>query len=148
MSKKAPFVFLIAFAVSAGIAFGQNEPTFYPNKGQNQQQIEKDKFECYILAKQETGFDPLYTQPVQTNQDSTSGGVPRGTAMGTAVGAIGGDVVKGAARGTAIGIIRKRVKEKKAAKTQEQHAAVNDAKRKEYDRAYSMCLEGRGYTLR
>ena len=31
----------------------------YPDKGQSQQQLEQDKFECYTWAKQQTGFDPM-----------------------------------------------------------------------------------------
>ena len=31
----------------------------YPAKGQSQDQMEKDKFECYSWAKGQTGFDPM-----------------------------------------------------------------------------------------
>ena len=31
----------------------------YPAKGQSSQQQEKDKFECYTWAKNDTGFDPM-----------------------------------------------------------------------------------------
>lgn len=148
MRKGASIVILTAFAVTAGIAFGQGEPIFYPNKGQDENQIEKDKYECYSWAKKETGFDPVEAQPTQSKHDTTSGGAARGAATGTAVGAIGGDVAKGAARGTVIGIIRKRVKDKKATQAQQQQAAGYEAKRKEYDRAYGACLEGRGYTVK
>jgi hypothetical protein len=33
----------------------------YPAKGQSQEQTEKDKFERYTWAKQQTGFDPMET---------------------------------------------------------------------------------------
>ena len=31
----------------------------YPAKGQSNDQMEKDKFECYSWAKGQTGFDPM-----------------------------------------------------------------------------------------
>jgi hypothetical protein len=36
----------------------------YPAKGQSQQQMEKDKFDCFSWAKQQSGFDPM--QPPAT----------------------------------------------------------------------------------
>ena len=35
------------------------EPFVYPTKGQSQEQMEKDKVDCYSWAKQQTGFDPM-----------------------------------------------------------------------------------------
>lgn len=35
----------------------------YPAKGQAQEQMQKDKYECYGWAKQQTGFDPMQSQP-------------------------------------------------------------------------------------
>ncbi len=37
----------------------------YPAQGQTQEQTEKDKYECYAWAKQQSGFDPMQ-QPVTT----------------------------------------------------------------------------------
>jgi len=31
----------------------------YPDKGQTKKQQDKDKYECYDWAKQQTGFDPM-----------------------------------------------------------------------------------------
>ena len=33
----------------------------FPAKGQSQEQTERDKFDCYQWAKQQTGFDPMKT---------------------------------------------------------------------------------------
>ena len=33
----------------------------YPAVGQSEEQMEKDKFECYTWAIKETGFDPMET---------------------------------------------------------------------------------------
>lgn len=46
-------------------AFAQ-DLIIYPAKGQSQEQMEKDKYECYSWAKGQTGFDPM--APQQTVQ--------------------------------------------------------------------------------
>jgi len=135
----------------------------YPAKGQSQEQMEKDKFECYTWAKQQTGFDPMQV-PTATapppKQEAKKGGVGRGAVRGgvtgLAVGAIAGDAGKGAAIGAAsgglFGGMRRRDQVRQQEKAQDQWAqdqAANYARRRhEYDRAYSVCLEGKGYTVR
>ena len=42
----------------SGFAVAQ-DLMIYPAKGQSQDQMEKDKFECYSWAKGQTGFDPM-----------------------------------------------------------------------------------------
>ncbi len=147
MRKIVSIVSLAAFSLTTVIVFGQNEPVIYPNKGQDPQQTEKDKYACYSWAKKQTGIDPAEPPPAQASQEQI-GSEAKGTARGAAVGAIGGDVAKGAARGTVIGVIVRRAKNKKEAKVEQQQAAAYEAKRKEYDRAYGACLEGRGYTVK
>ncbi len=147
MRKEFSFLALAAFAVTASIAFCQDEPLIYPNKGQDQQQIEKDKYECFSWAKQQTGFDQSEPLPSKAHGEQ-QGANAKGTARGAAIGAIGGDVAKGAARGTVIGVIARRAKSRKADKAQQQQTAAHEAKRKEYDRAYRACLEGHGYTVK
>ncbi|MCP4687393.1 MAG: hypothetical protein GY859_05035, partial [Desulfobacterales bacterium] len=48
---------LIALLI-AGSAAAQ-ELIIYPAQGQSQEQLEKDKFECYTWAKGQSGFDPM-----------------------------------------------------------------------------------------
>ena len=50
-------VLLALLAFTAGSVIAQ-ELIIYPAKGQSQDQMEKDKFECYTWAKGQTGFDP------------------------------------------------------------------------------------------
>ena len=52
---------LIAALSAASIWLGAEayaQPYIYPSKGQSQEQQERDKFECYNWARQQTGFDP------------------------------------------------------------------------------------------
>jgi len=158
-------VFSMILAVSlplSGVAFGQ-DPIIYPNKGQSNKQQEKDKYECYSWAKGQSGFDPIATPKATAPppaQEAPVGGVVRGGARGAvgglAIGAIAGDAGKGAAIGAAsgalIGGMRRREQVAREQQKQEQWANQQAANyqqgRATYDRAYSACLEGRGYTVK
>ena len=124
----------------------------YPAKGQSQEQTEKDKFECYSWAKQQTGFDPMVasTAPQQSSasKDSTVKGAAKGAAVGAGVGAIAGDAGKGAAVGAAFGGLKGRNQRKQAEQVQQQQVSQANQKINEYNRAYSACLEAKGYTVK
>lgn len=145
-----------------GQSFAQ-EPFVYPAKGQSQEQLEKDKFECYSWAKQNTGFDPM-AQPTASTpppaKEAPQGGLVRGAArgalVGVAVGAIAGDAGKGAAIGAAggglVGGMRRQDQTRQQQHSEQQwaqqQAAEYQSKRNSYDRAFGACLEGRGYTVK
>ena len=159
---------LVSFALLAGPVMAQ-ELIIYPAKGQTQEQMEKDKFECYSWAKNETGFDPMQmptaTKPPPPKQasGSTAGGVVKGGAggglLGAGVGAIAGGK-KGAKKGLAIGAIsggalggmRSHSQQKKddQARQQWEKEQTNQYMhaRTSYNRAYGACLEGRGYSVK
>ena len=168
---------LFATAVTAGIylilVFGSSfftankvlaqEPFIYPEEGQSQEQMEKDKFECYSWAKGQTGFDPMEV-PTATapppEQQAQQGGVVKGAARGATVGVVGGaiagDAGKGAAIGAATGALfggmRRRDQERQEQQAEQQWAQEQTAqyqqKRSAYNRAYGACLEGRHYTVK
>ena len=152
-------IFLLFFGLVAGPALAQ-EFIVYPAKGQSQEQMEKDKFECYSWAKGQTGFDPMEmptatsAPPPKQAKSSTAGGAVKG-----GVGAIAGGS-KGAKKGAAIGAVsggvlggvrsssqQKQDEEARKRWEQEQVAAYAQ-KRNAYNRAYAACLEGRGYTVK
>jgi len=146
----------------SGVAFGQ-EMIIYPNKGQSKQQQEKDQFECYTWAKGQSGFDPMAPPTATTPppaKEAPQGGAVRGAAggalVGVTAGAIAGNAGKGAAIGAAsgalIGGMRRREQVAREEQAQEQWANQQVANyqqgRATYSRAYSACLEGRGYTVK
>ncbi len=61
----------------------------YPAQDQNQEQQQRDEFECYNWAKQLSGFDPMAapqaTAPPPQRQ-SSGGGALGGAARGAALG--------------------------------------------------------------
>ena len=135
----------------------------YPAQGQTQEQLEKDKYECYTWAKQQSGFDPMQ-QPTATTpppqQQAQKGGVVRGGARGALVGvtagAIAGDAGKGAAIGAGVGALgggmRKRDQQRQQTQAQQQweqqETATYAKNRDAYNRAHGACLEGRGYSVK
>ncbi len=148
----------------ANHSFAQ-ELVIFPAKGQTPEQMEKDKYDCYTWAKKETGFDPMQTQPTaQTSAAQPQGpqgerirGAARGAALGAVVGGIANDdagkgAAAGAAAGTMAGGMRSRQNRRNQAQAQQQQAqqqnAATDEKRSVYHRAYSACLEGKGYTVK
>ncbi|HTO52352.1 MAG TPA: hypothetical protein VMR50_03115 [Myxococcota bacterium] len=140
----------------------------YPAKGQSADQQAKDQTECQGWAKSNTGVDPVaianaagQPAPVAAAPPPQSGqrvrGAAKGAAAGAAVGAIsGGDAGKGAAAGavagTAVAGSRQRRAERAAAganqQAQQQQASDTQAKMATYNKAYSACLEGKGYTVK
>jgi hypothetical protein len=149
--------------LSVGVVLAQ-DLVIYPAKGQSQEQMEKDKYECYTWAKQQSGFDPMQqpkaTQP-PPQQEAPKGGVVRGAARGAAVGAVVGEIAKddagkgaktGAAAGAIVGGARRRDQRRQQQQAEQQWAQQQTANytknRDEYNRAYGACLEARGYSVK
>jgi hypothetical protein len=163
MKKKIKWsAVLVILALAAGTVLAQ-EPIIYPKKGQDRQQMERDKFDCHQWAKKETGFDPLAPATASTPppvKEKTKAGPLRGAAGGALVGLGVGSLVseagKGAAIGAAGGALIGGVRRKSHANQQEQkeqqwaqqEAADQQQKRNYYHRAFSACLEARDYTVK
>ncbi len=128
----------------------------YPKKGQSQQQFEQDQFQCHKWAVGQTGVDPTKPQQAAAAPPPQQGGAVRGAARGAAVGAIAGaaagDAGKGAAAGAAVGgaggAVRQGRQNRQAAQAQQQAQSQQQAGRNEYDKAYAVCLEGKGYAVK
>ena len=131
----------------------------FPAKSQSQQQQKIDEFECYKWAMQQSGIDPLNlpkveAAPVETGPDGSAvRGAARGAAAGVAIGAIAGDAGTGAAIGAVAGGIRGRQKGKQAQaqQAQQSEAAVKQKEaeiKNSYMKAFSVCMEGKGYTIK
>jgi hypothetical protein len=157
MSKHSVLAVLVAaaFAVPAAVS---SDLIVYPNSGQDQAQQDKDNYECYGWAKNQSGFDPM-AAPTATEpppqQEAAVGGVGRGALRGAAIGGIidGSDGAKtGAAAGAVMGGMRRADHNRKQAQQQQQweqeQAAQYQQGRNNYNRAYAACMEGRGYTVR
>ncbi|MEJ2168336.1 MAG: hypothetical protein P8X90_22695 [Desulfobacterales bacterium] len=158
-------IFITAF--SAGTTFGQ-DLVVYPAGGQSKEQTEKDKFECYSWAKEQSGFDPMQmptaSSPAPAKGDkSVAGGAVKGGVAGGVGGALIGAIAggkKGARKGAAIGGLSggaiggmrssSQNRQANAQREQWEREQANHymQQRNTYNRAYSACLEGKGYTVK
>ena len=131
----------------------------YPSKGQTQAQQKKDEFECYNWAVAQSGIDPLNLPKVEAApvQSGPTGGAVRGAAKGAAagaaIGAITGDAGEGAAVGAVVGGVSGRRQGQQAqAQANQQSQASATAKEQEmkdsFTKAFSVCIEGKGYTIK
>ena len=131
----------------------------YPSKGQSQQQQKKDEYECYVWAIEQSGIDPLNTPKTQAAPAQTGPtggavvGAAKGAAAGAAIGAIAGDAGKGAAIGAIAGGLSGRrqgkMGQEQANQQAQAQAAATDAQKKEtFQKAFSVCIEGKGYTIK
>jgi hypothetical protein len=131
----------------------------FPAKSQTKQQQKKDEFECYMWAVEQSGIDPLNLPKVEAApvQSGPTGGAVKGAAKGAvagaAIGAVAGDAGKGAAIGATAGAMGGRKQGKQAQAQQNQQAQANTAASEQamkdsFTKAFSVCIEGKGYTIK
>jgi hypothetical protein len=149
----------------------------YPAKGQDAATQGKDEGECFNWAKQQSGFDPAAPPPTATVAAAPppppppTGSRARGAARGAAAGAVVGEVAnndandadEGAKAGAAAGVVvagsrnrqAKREYEAQAgAANQQAQAAADQANaaraqgQANFKKAMSVCLEGKGYSVK
>jgi len=141
---------------------------FYPTRGQSEQQQSRDRYECYLWAVKQTGFDPGQAQLAPHQRIEVSPAAPPGadTAAGAVSGAVIGSMMSprrdsgfglvfGAITGAMIGAASDQARQQEAARAQyyydtkeAQRYAVVERQARDYRRAMTACLEGRGYTVR
>jgi len=140
---------------------------FYPAAGQSTEQQDRDRYECYVWAAKQTGFDPGQPQmagnvrvevvPVPPSGEGTLAGAFGGAILGAAVSShhhAGEGAVVGAILGAMLGAASDTARQDQVQRVQERYDR-RDAHRysqieqraSEYRRAMAACLEGRGYTV-
>ncbi|HKI62460.1 MAG TPA: glycine zipper 2TM domain-containing protein [Mariprofundaceae bacterium] len=140
---------------------------FYPQQGQSPEQQDRDRYECYLWAMQQTGFDPsqpnlaphqrVVVTPAPPAGHDTATGAVTGAVIGAAVSRPGdraGGAVMGAIAGAAVGAASDNARQREAQRVQESYdradserAARIERQASEYRRAMAACLEGRGYSV-
>ncbi|BAU65690.1 hypothetical protein STA3757_30790 [Stanieria sp. NIES-3757] len=131
-------IVLVGLTIAAtGNSFAEAQQV-YPAQGQSNEQQARDQQECSNWATSQTGYRP--------SGNSSSGGIvsdtalrgaARGAGLGAIGGLIGGNIGTGAAIGAAIGGADGGIR------NQEQKGH-----RKEFDRAFAACMNGRGYSVK
>jgi len=131
----------------------------FPANNQSAATQEADEMACFKWAKEQTGYDPMNpTQvvgaDVDTSVDGTAvKGAAVGAAGGAAIGAIAGDAGKGAAIGAVVGGVRGRRSKVSNDQRQQQAndqgaAAYEKELANDYNKAFTACMEGKGYTVK
>lgn len=141
---------------------------FYPTQNQTPAQQDRDRYECYLWAVKKTGFDPNRTPlaPHQRVEVIPQPAPGADTAVGAITGAVLGSMLArpreagkglavGAIAGAMVGAASDAAKQQQAQELQRQYDAgyAQDYARAErqardFRRAMTACLEGRGYTVR
>jgi hypothetical protein len=175
------FMLAAVFALAAGVAAAEEPETVpeepavaaeadiyvYPSKGQTDQQLDRDRYECHNWAAKQSHYDPSEPhlaphQQIQVVEVREPGPGP-GAAVGAVTGAIvgngiagrhdrGGGALAGAIVGAMIGASTDAARQKQttttpAYETQAERARL-ERQAADYRRAISACLEGRGYTVK
>jgi hypothetical protein len=142
-------------------ALPQTPVYFYPTRGQSPDLQDRDRYECYLWARKQTGFDPSAPH-LAPHQRFVAVPAPsgQGVAAGAITGAVIGSVVArpghsaegaivGAVAGATLGAASESAREQQAARATKQHMdAQVELQASNYRRALTACLEGRGYTVR
>ena len=144
------------------------EVYYFPLREQSIEQQDRDRFECYLWAKKETGFDPshphliphqrTYVVPDPEPGADTVAGAFTGAVLGAVIGAphsSGEGAVIGAIAGGALGAASDTARQERAAQIENRinqepasgYAAL-ERQASQYRRAMKACLEGRGYKVR
>jgi len=139
----------------------------YPAKHQTPAQQDRDRYECYLWARKQSGYDPGAAQLAPDQRIEVRSATPPGS--DTAAGAVGGAVlgtmlspndngmgtVFGAITGAMIGASSDQAKQQQAENIQQQYNererrryAAQERQARNYRRAMTACAEGRGYTVR
>ena len=141
----------------------------YPARGQSPELLDRDRYECNAWAVKQSGFDPsLPSLPPRQRLRVVAAGPPDGT--NTVAGAMGGAIVgaavsrpREAGEGAVIGAVagallganadaanqrRAEAEQQRIDRFEQQAMGRLDNQVRDYRRAITACMEGRGYTVK
>jgi hypothetical protein len=114
----------------------------YPRNGQTASQQSKSESDCYHSAINQTGVNPAAMAQPTPIPGGAVRGAARGAAGGAVVGGITGDAGAGAAVGSVVGAVRGRRIAAQASQAQ------NSQKMDNLRRAFSACMDAKGYSVK
>jgi len=153
----------------AGNALALKNPIIFPKEGQSREQQGSDKQYCGSWAREETGVDPSYVKAkLEMTNDNVANAASRekpsfgrrlmrGAAMGAAMGgldnAIDNNVGKRAAQGAVLMGSRSRQESKQYYQDQQLNSQLQKKQQLEeqydqYIRAFSVCMDAKGYSVK
>ena len=105
----------------------------FPSNDQTKEQQDADEMACYRWAKEQSGVDPMNPPEVQAAQVDRSAD---------------GSAVVGAAGGAAAGAAKKYGDAKQQQANNAAAAAASEELMNNFKKAFSACMEGKGYTVK
>lgn len=142
MKQVGTWLVALSFGIAVtGCATTQTHPRYYayPQRGQTQEQVNRDRSECQAWATQQTGYDSGAGETAR----SAGAGAVLGALGGAAVGVVGGAVIGSPGMGAAVGAATGAVGGALSA-----GGTAYGKSREGFDRAYAACMTGRGYVVR
>ena len=142
---------VLLVASAASLSAWAQKPGVHPAKGQSVDQQTSDDAQCLSSASQQTGVDPAAIAAAPAPSTGPQGERVRGAARGAAAGAVVGEVTDNRRNGAEVGAAAGMVaggRQSRQNNAQAQNAqAANTQALDTYYRAYSSCMQGRGYTI-
>jgi len=147
------------------VAVDSAEVVAYPLQGQSERQIRQDRYECYLWAVEQSGYDPgaeenSAKQGVRIVPEPPAGSATvAGTVTGATVGALISDprhsgagaavgAIVGALAGASVDAEHKAQVEEDQARYEASVVEAQNKRIQSYRRAMSACLDARGYSVR
>jgi outer membrane lipoprotein SlyB len=141
---------------------------FYPKQGQTTEQQSRDHYECYNWAMQQTGFDPSQSSipserrvkvvPMPPPGHDTAALAIAGAVLGALIAGprhAGQGALIGAGSGALFGAASDATRQQYAGQMEEAYTrsdqaldAHYEAQARDFRRAMTACLEGRGYSVK
>ena len=162
MPKSLRLALIMTISLAGGLAHAQatGDLFVFPNADQDQEQQDLDTVQCQRSATNATGFDPSQrpqasSAPPPDETSSTGRNALGGAAIGAAAGALLSGkkeaVIGGAAAGGLFGGARSSRKnsqnDQRQQQWEQQQMAEYNRNRSNWNRAFSGCMESRGYTI-
>ena len=170
MRKSVLFLFVLGLGVlTAQSAYSVSEPIVFPKEGQSRDQQRQDKQYCKGWAQDETGVDPSYVKAkLEMTNDNVANAASddkprfgrrlvRGAALGAAMGGIDdgidNNVGKRAVQGVVLSGSRTRQDRKQYNKEKQLDGHLDKKMQLEeqystYIRAFSVCMDAKGYSVK
>lgn len=149
-----------------GAAFAESNVYIFAKEGQSAKQQREDEGYCEAWTQEQTGVSPDYVhgelnvigsvEGSAQKTGSAGGALIKGAAAGAIFGGMGNiddEWGRGAARGAFASTLRRREKNKEAQQQQAVEAHNNrvyglQKKLEEHKRAFSACMDARGYSVK
>lgn len=130
----------------------------FPKNAKSDAEQLKDDTDCFNSARNQSGYDGKVasaegTAPPAQRTGGTVDGAVKGAIAGTIIGAIGGNAGKGAAIGAGVGAVGGNANQRESNRAARENAVYQEEARKQaaladLKRAYSACMDAKGYSVK